>query len=55
MEYIIFGILFAPFIMVAFYITTTVLLKCVMVLWADAFSAMGWDAPKKYLEYHLDF
>lgn len=55
MEYIIFGILFAPFCMVALYVTTTILFKSIAVFWADAFSVMGWNAPKKYIEYNSNW
>lgn len=52
MEYIILAIVFMPFILAVLFISGSILLKSILVLWADAFSIMGWEQPKKYLEYH---
>lgn len=53
MEMLILGIFLAPFVLAIVYITGNILLRTLAVLWVDAFSLMGWDAPKKYVERHF--
>lgn len=54
MEMILLAIIFAPFIIVASYITLSILVKMLMVIWADAFSLMGWNTPKEYMNYYFN-
>ena len=51
MEYILLGILFAPFILVAGYITISILFKIFVTVWVDALSIIGFDGPKQYVKY----
>ena len=53
MEMLILGIFLAPFVLAIVYITGNILLRTLAVLWVDAFSLMGWDTPKKYVERHF--
>lgn len=48
---IILGIIFAPFILVAGYITISILLKMFITLCVDALSIIGFDGPRQYVKY----
>lgn len=50
MKEAIFLTVFAPFILAIAYITGSILLKSLAVLYADAFSLMGWNTPRKKLD-----
>jgi hypothetical protein len=50
MEMLIVGVFFAPFILAISYIVCSVMLKTLAVVYADAFSLMGWDTPRKKLD-----
>jgi hypothetical protein len=50
MNELIFIIVFAPFILAIAYIVSSVMLKTLAVMYADALSLMGWDTPRKKLD-----
>lgn len=53
MKELIFVVVFAPVLLAIAYIFCSVMLKTLAVLYADALSLMGFDAPRRKLDAFL--
>lgn len=49
MGYILLGIFLAPFLMIVAYSALVVTFQILVMIYTQAFSLMGWDAPERYV------
>lgn len=50
---VLFGIIATPFVLMAAFITVKIITQMIAVVYADAFSAMGFDRFRNYLNRNV--